>query len=203
MSITTYAELQTAVQNWLDRTEISSYVPDFITLAEAAFQRNLRTRQMVASSSSVTSSGSRTMPTDFLQMISVKRAGSPVTTLDPLDSEDFQGRYGTRDTGNPAHYTISGENLLIGPVDDTTAIVVEYYQKIPVLSVSNTTNWLLTKYPDLYLFGSLCEAEMFGKQPMGPIWKQRRDEVLNSVQLAENFNYRGPSPQVRRKGFAP
>lgn len=35
MAITTYAELQTAVGNWLHRSDVSTIIPDLIALGEA------------------------------------------------------------------------------------------------------------------------------------------------------------------------
>jgi hypothetical protein len=57
MSIATYAELRTAVENWLDHTLFSARVPEFIALFEAAANRRLRVRQQEASSALTPSSG--------------------------------------------------------------------------------------------------------------------------------------------------
>lgn len=204
MAITTYAELQTAVQNWLDRTDIASYVPDYITLGEAWMQRNLRVREMVATDTLTTASGVDTLPTDFLQVISVRSNGSPVRMLEPLDDQEFNRLYGDLDAGTPKAYLISGSSIYIAPVDDTTTSTLQYYQKIPVLSGSNTTNWLLTAYPDLYLFAALAEAELMDKNPQAAsIWVPRRDATLNEIQLSGQFRYRGPSPQIRMQGVTP
>jgi hypothetical protein len=42
MAISTYAELQTAVANWLDRDDLTARIPEFITLAEAKIRRVAR-----------------------------------------------------------------------------------------------------------------------------------------------------------------
>ena len=44
MSITNYSELQTAVAAWINRTDLTALLPDFITLAESKLNRRLRTR---------------------------------------------------------------------------------------------------------------------------------------------------------------
>ena len=44
MAVTTYAELQTALDNWLARTDLQSRHPEFIALAEARMNRELETR---------------------------------------------------------------------------------------------------------------------------------------------------------------
>ena len=46
MAINTYSTLQTAVANWLDRDDLADRVPEFISLAEATFNRVLRIRSM-------------------------------------------------------------------------------------------------------------------------------------------------------------
>ena len=45
MSITTYTELKTAVENWLDHTLFTARVPEFIALFEATANRRLRVQQ--------------------------------------------------------------------------------------------------------------------------------------------------------------
>ena len=40
MAITTYAELKTAISNWLDRTDLDDRIPEFIALAEARHRRD-------------------------------------------------------------------------------------------------------------------------------------------------------------------
>ena len=46
MAIGTYDELKTAVANWLDRDDLTDRIPEFISLAEARFNRVLRLRSM-------------------------------------------------------------------------------------------------------------------------------------------------------------
>jgi hypothetical protein len=204
MSLETYTDLQTAVQTWLDRADISAMVPDCITLAEQYFQRNLRVRQMAATASLTTTAGAAPLPSDLLGVISVRRMGSPVTTLQPYDDEEFNRQYGTMSGGVPNAYLISGLNIYIAPVDDTTTMNITYYQKIPALSNTNQTNWLLTTYPDLYLYGALTEAELTSKDGSSAMgWKGRRDDVCQEIQMSEAFRYRGPSPQIRFQGPMP
>jgi hypothetical protein len=48
-------------------------------------------------------------------------------------------------------------------------------------------NWLLNAHPDLYLFGSLIEAEMLGvNDERAPMWKARRDEIFDEVEKLSN-----------------
>ena len=42
MALTTYDELKTSIADFLDRDDLTSVIPDFITLAEADLNRGLR-----------------------------------------------------------------------------------------------------------------------------------------------------------------
>ena len=42
MAITTYDELKTSVADFLNRDDLTSVIPDFITMAEADLNRNVR-----------------------------------------------------------------------------------------------------------------------------------------------------------------
>ena len=44
MSISTYSELKTAVANFLARSDLTTQIPDFSSLAEARMSRELETR---------------------------------------------------------------------------------------------------------------------------------------------------------------
>src|SRR5215471_16871932 len=66
MSITTYAELQAAVGNWLDHGLFAARVPEFITLFEAAANRRLRVREQEATATLTPSSGAVALPADYL-----------------------------------------------------------------------------------------------------------------------------------------
>jgi hypothetical protein len=69
--------------------------------------------------------------------------------------------------------------------DGAYAAVLEYFAKVPALSNSNTTTWLLTNYPNAYLFGTFAEAEAFlgadDQDPRIAMWIQRRDQALERI----------------------
>jgi hypothetical protein len=60
----------------------------------------------------------------------------------------------------------------------------------------------MTSHPDLYLFGSMCEAEAFGvNDERMPMWKARRDEIFEEI-IMRDRQTRGPS-YVRVFGATP
>lgn len=179
MSVTTYAELQTAIGTWLARSDLTT--TDYITMFEAFANRKLRVRQMEASTTLTPSSGSATLPTDFLQARRVTWLGDTRVELEYVHPSYLQAAYPNTGEGTPTVYTIENATLKVRPVSDTN-LEFNYWQKIPVLSVSNTTNWLLTAHPDLYLFGSLFEASMaLADDDRAALWKGRRDEILEEI----------------------
>ena len=179
MAISTYAELQTATANWLDRTDLTARIPEFIDLAESTFNRTIRNRQMITKNDSY-SLDSRyvNLPTDTLEVIRIVVDVTPQITLQYLTPEEIAERRNSSSTGRPQYFTVVGGSTnqieLLRSPDETYTSSILYYTKIPALSDSATTNWLLTSHPDIYLFGTLVEAEPYLKNDERmPMWSAR------------------------------
>lgn len=189
MSITTYTELKTAVENWLDHTLFTARVPEFIALFEATANRRLRVQQQETQGPALIPSavnGSVLLPADYLAWRHVTWQGTPTVELNYVPPAYLEAAYPTLATGIPAAFTIEGMALKIRPLS-TTPIRLDYFQKIPALTDAVATNWLLTAHPDLYLFGALVEAEMFGvNDERAPLWKARRDEIFDEIEKLSN-----------------
>ncbi len=174
MALANYSDLQTSIGNWLKDTTLSSVIPDFVVLAEARFNREIRTPEMEAVASSSVSTESFALPTGFLEMRSIWTDANPDIALDYFPPHQFKQLVASDETGSPRAYTIIGEAIYLAPVPTTgTTVYVSYYQKIPALA-SNSTNWLLTSHPDIYLAGSLAAGEAFG-------WNDERIGLWNST----------------------
>ena len=74
--------------------------------------------------------------------------GAPDRAVTAVTSDEFAG-YFTVEAGSIRCYPAlaAGEEL-----------EMLYWQDIPALSDSNTSNWLLASRPDLYLYGALMQA---------------------------------------------
>lgn len=193
MSLSTYTDLQTQVGNWLARTDLAPYIPDMITLFEAAACRRLKVRPMETTISLTPSGGTAALPADYLGYRRVTWTGSPNQELSYVAPPIYAVEFVPDDTGVilgiPAIFTIEGNSLKVKPSDDT-ALTFTYYQR--TAAVSGTLNWLYTNHPDAYLFGTLAEANFFNKGsalPLAATWKQRRDEVFDEIQRVD-FNER-------------
>jgi hypothetical protein len=186
MAITTYSELQAAVGNWLDHGLFAARIPEFIALFEAAANRRLRVREQEAATALTPSSGAAALPADYLAWRRVTWTGSPRVELQYVHPSYLQAAYPSTPSARPRVFTIEGSTLKIRPVD-ATALEFDYFQKIPALSDGAAANWLLAAHPDLYLFGALVEAEMFGvNDERAPLWKARRDEIFDEIEKLSN-----------------
>lgn len=164
MSITTYAELQLAVASWLNRGDLTANIPDFITLAEAQLNTDLKARQMEAKTTLPTVVGVNTvaLPTDMLEMRRFIVAGSYNQPLSYRSPDELSIDFSANSSGQPIVFTVIGANAELAPIPDAVySLVLTYRQRLPALTVSNTTNWLLTNWPNAYLYASLLAATPF------------------------------------------
>ena len=197
MTIASYSDLQTATASWIARSDLTSTIPDFVTLFETEANRKLRVRQMMLTQSTTPSSGQFSLPSDYLTWVKVTWTGSPKRELQYIHPSQLAEEYATSPSGMPVKFSVLGSTDGLGVVKimptDISAIDFTYYQKITALSTSNTANWLLTAHPDVYLAGSLTEANVFVKDyDTAALWKTRRDALLEEIALLDQKT-RGPS----------
>lgn len=161
MPMADYAQLQDSIKSWLwDREDLAGRVPDFIVMAEADFNDELRVAQMEVSVTVTLTNGAGPLPVDYLAWRRVLSQDSPVRKLEFADPSWAEDHYMAQ-TGAPAwHFTISGSTITTYPMSPANLTLL-YYQKIPALSSSNLTNWLLTRKPQAYLYGALVHAAPF------------------------------------------
>ena len=190
MAITTYAELQTATANWLDRTDLTARIPEFIDLAEANFNRVIRQPDMISKDDSFSIAGRyTTLPTDTLEIVRIVLDLTPVIVLEYLTPEEISTRrIVMSSTGKPYYFTTIGgatNQLEVLPSPDSTyTSSIVYYTRIAALTDAATSNWLLAAHPDIYLFGTLVEAEPYLKNDERmPMWTARLDRALNDLKL--------------------
>jgi len=160
MAIGTFDELKTSIGDWLNRDDLTAVIPDFITLAEAQFNRSIRHRKMVARSTATISDRYSATPSDWMQTVQLQLNTDPIDPLVYLTVEMLnKKRSGSSAGGRPRYFTMVGTEIEVYPSPDTSYTgEIIYYSKVPALSDSNTTNWLLTLSPDIYLYGTLIQS---------------------------------------------
>jgi hypothetical protein len=190
MALTTYAELKTSIGDWLNRSDLTSVIPDFISLAEAQIERTLRARQMIVRANASFDAQYGAVPSDFLEAKSLKLTStnpqSPLSflSIDALDAEmtKYTG------SGKPKFFGVVGGQLRIVPTPDATYTTeLTYYAKLSKLSNSNTSNWLLASSPDIYLYGALLQAAPYLQDDARiQTWATLYERALNDLQTADD-----------------
>lgn len=157
MALTTYAELQASVADWLNRTDLTTQIADFITLAEADMNLVLVENKMETTATVAIASGLGILPDDCLDILTVTMPNGDVLVPETdREADKFES------SGTSAAVTVSGSSLRITPPGDASYnVTLRYRQKVPALSDSNTSNWVLASHPNAYLFGTLSHAESF------------------------------------------
>lgn len=189
MALSSYTDVQAAVAAWLHRDDLTASVPDFIALAESRIARDLRLRRQITSTDLVVTAGTPTvaLPADWLELRAL-RLLVPDTALGYLSGVQFVAHYLSTDTGAPQHYTIEGGNLRLGPTPDASGtLAATYFARLPALSDSTSTTWLLTEHPGLYLFGALAEAAPFLGQADNRValWDTKYRSAVHEAQRAD------------------
>jgi hypothetical protein len=199
MALATYTDLLAAVGNWLDRADLATNIPDFITLAEARFNRLLRTVEMEARSTATSSSSALALPSDFIGVRSIRIANVPLSFV---TAADFF-RLNITGPTNPYYYTIAQKQFFFLPPPTAAVVEIDYYQKIPALTAGNPTNWLMTKAPDVYLYGTLLQASAFlVEDARVPLWKAALDSSLAEMDMDAERNRFSAAPLAPRIGFS-
>lgn len=201
MALSTYANLTSAVGNWLHRSDLSTFIPDFVTLAEKNIHRRLRIRSMETEITVTAVAGTRTvaLPSNFLEARRVYISNtSPVQDLDYIDPDNYWRRWMSSTSGQSVAYTVEGDNILLGPVPAGAYHVNFLYYKEPD-ALSTTAHPTFTANPDLYLFASLMEAHPFCKDDKRfPLWAARLEKALQEAQDKDTRDRHGAGPLTIR-----
>lgn len=196
MAITTYSELQTAVADFVNRDDLASIVPTFISLAEADMQRRVRHWRMEKRSSAELDAQYAVVPNDWVETIRFYLTDGETSPLELISQPELLDRKRKRGAtaGRPAYYVMTGSQFEFFPVpDDTYNGELLYYAKIPALSVSNTSNWLLADSPDAYLYGALVHSAPYLKD-------DARIQVWAALYQSAIDNLNGASDRARHSG---
>ena len=193
MALGTFTELKDAIADWLDRSDLTTRIPDFITLAEARLNRDLRIRPMEVRSTMETTSGQRyfNLPGGYLQMRNIQLNTNPIAPLEYITPEMLDRLYGSNATGKPRAYTLIGDEIQLAPVPDSDyTLEMAFYEKFTPLGDGTagtvTSNWLTTNAPDVLLYGALLEAEPFIKndERIG-LWLNAYNGSIKKIQDAD------------------
>jgi hypothetical protein len=186
--ITTAATLTTAVEDYLARDDLTTFVPNFIQNTENKLYRTLNLRNEETAMSLNVTSGNGSVPNDFKALKFAYKDGSPIQLLQWVPIEDLYRDYPVRtNSGNPIKVSREGSVFVFGPAPSDFTMKGYYYAKKPSLN-TQTTSWYGTNAPEVLLYGCLMEAALFIRDlNMYQFWKPHFDEAVSTLKR-ENDN---------------
>lgn len=182
MSFADYTSLQTSIGSWMHRSDLGTVAPDLITLFEADFNNDSSNhcRQMEQETSITATSGYLITPTDWLAWRQIKGTNNGIDFQVPTSPLEISTDRTAGESNSPSRYAVVvGSKTYLKPSIAGTFATV-YVSQLPALSSSNTSNWLLAKYPNLYLWGSLAFAASFQSDQLVTLWKQHYQDALGN-----------------------
>jgi len=188
MAFGNYDELKSSIANWADRDDMTQFIPDFVALCEARFNRELRLRSMEQKEYADTVGGQANyaLPTNFLQMREFRLNQNPTVSLQYVSPEIYEAW--NLGSGQPKWYTIIANEIRIGPVPaGVYEMEMLFWRKFPNLGGSITSNWMLQNAPDVYLYGSLMEMEPFlHNDARIAVWLAGYQKAISDIQLQDD-----------------
>lgn len=199
MALATYNDLKASLATFLGRSDLTTPIPDFITLCHKRLMRDLRghLRLQVRSTSFSVSAEYVAVPSDFLELVAMYLQTTPRTWLfggpgyDTYSDRPFTVQT-VGSTGGTEYFRFNP------PPDQTYTATIEYYGSLAEPTGTNT-NWILTDHPGLYLYGSLVEGASYlhdvGKAQM---YEAKYQDELERVKLeGRRARWGGPMMATR------
>ena len=208
MALDTYANLKIAVIEQSHRGDLDLKIDDFILLTEAEIRANpdeplnLRANELIATGATAADSDTVALPARYQRSRSLRiTIGTQKYKLTYQTPEVMTRRDGT---GTPVFYTILGDNIVLDIDADAIYVVTfEYEADLTPLSASNTTNNVLTRYPNIYLYGCLKQAFIYAVDDQEVAkYNNLFLTAISSANTAEMLSRYGESPS-RAVGWAP
>lgn len=192
MALSSYTELKAAVRTELDISTsgiADAVIVDAITRAESKVNRRARFREMEQLAYATYSAATAAiedrliaLPTGFIELINLRVRK---TTEDDTDYVEIP----YVDPGRIAEYYRAGTDLerlrytLRDQIEFSHAVTTDHRVMMHYIKrwdiETDETNWLLTNFPDVYLYGALAECEMHVRQDARmPMWRTLFDEGI-------------------------
>lgn len=177
--ISNYSELQASIATWMKRADLAALIPDFIALAETRIKTMVDPRlyETTVTLSTSPSSDTIALPSDFKAPIALWLAD--INPIEQLTQKLVQGLPFNDTPSRPLYWAIDGASIRFQSPADAAYPIEFRYQQTFSLSGGNPTNYILTAYPNVYLFSTLVEAHTYVQnQEESAVWDGRfRDAV--------------------------
>ena len=206
MAITTYAELQSTITDFLNRDDLAVVAPTFILMAEANLSRDIRHWRQEKRSTAEIDTQYSAIPADFLEAVRFYITSGDTRPLELISQAEMLDRkyHNLNTSGQPAYYAITAGEIEVYPVPDGTYTAELYYMaNLPALSDSNTSNWLLEYYPDAYLYGSLIHSAPYLKDDARlQVWAALYQSAIDGINAeSEKSKFGGSGRRMKIRAY--
>lgn len=202
MAIDTYAKLQSALADTVNRDDLSADVTTFspaqidgaikraIAYATASIERDLIARgghkNMETITNALTTTASQetlSVPSGFKGARLFALTTNPYRVLEFVDPNTLFTQYPSTASAQPEKYTLIAGTVYLRPIPDqaySTRLI--YNAALDVLSDTTTTNWLLTSHPDIYISAGMVELCIYLENDERlQYWRGYYDQKMNDL----------------------
>lgn len=162
----TYDDLITEVRAWLRNTSANDQLANFISQAEDEMNAKLRGVRRIVTATATVDAASATLPTDFQEIRAFRLTNGarlrPMVGVTPERLAELQADDSTPD--EPEVFCVQGAAIYFHPPPSQTySASLVYVGRVPRLSTTNQSNWVLAEFPTAYLNGALWRAYSYLK----------------------------------------
>lgn len=192
-----YPTLCATMAEWINRSDLVSAIPDFVRNVELICNRQLRTQHQLSTVQAAVPTNTRyiELPGDFEEAYNVMFVGTPIVqggNYTPSTIGGAQQNDGVLNNPvppvSPKGFTFERNYVSFYPAPSAAnTLELQYYASIPPLDDYLTINWLLTRYPDIYLYGALAEsAPYLNNDDRIQTWAARFSSAFSGAQQASD-----------------
>lgn len=203
-----YSNLKEELISFTGRNDIDGFIDTAINICESRIYANptspLRLRSMEIRATATLDTASRflALPDDFLSMrrLKIQLSGGDVDVR--YMTPEQLGNNGT--SGIPRHFTVSSQIEFDRVPDSAYTIEMQYFGRLTALDDTNTTNDIITNYPEIYLYGCLSVLNEFeAEEDKASYYYNKFLESLAGANKQDKRGRYGSSPVMRTEGSTP
>jgi hypothetical protein len=207
MALDNYSNFKATVIRLDGSNDLSDILDDCILLCETEMYNNsrepLRCREL--ETRTVTSTGTDdaflALPTDLLSFrsIEIEQSGG----FKELNYRSPEALQRLTTTGRPTQFTVIDQIEFNRTPDSDYTLNQVYFAKTTALDSTNSTNTVLTNYPNVYLFGTLWAVNLFNAEEEKSSYYYNL--FLNAIRGANKRQESGtgPAPTMNIEGPTP
>lgn len=205
MALATLADLRTLIATTINRSDLTAYIDDFISLARVDINARFRVGSQESTAAVTMTAGSPylALPTNFGELrkftYSAGTGDTRELTLAPFSP--MPNSEASSENGQPKNYAIVGDNFWLTPTPNAAYTgTVWFYLEVPEFDYTTPTdtNWLMTKYPNVYLYGSLLAAlPKVGNDVRAPVWNSYYEAAISAITKDDKAKRYAGVPRMR------